>query len=89
MSPKPLTDDEKDSFDRIRHALKGGLVLLRMTLDGDDVGVVCARRRAVVDGALAEGLQPLAILVDDATALRLKDIDGTAPDSVQGGDVLD
>ena len=81
---RPLTETERAYFDTIRQVATSArpedLALARMTLDGKEVAVVIQR---VVESATADevGWMPLAILVDDDTAARLRDHTGAAPES--------
>jgi hypothetical protein len=76
----PLTDAEKAYFDTIRaKAREGGkaLLLQRMLLDGKPVAMVAT----MVYNRFTEkpeGVMPLAILVDDDMAKRLRTHDGEA-----------
>lgn len=83
--PNPLTPSEKAYFDTIKQVARSprheDLKLMRMTLDGRDVGVVVQR---IIDGstAVTRGFQPLAILCDTETVKRLRDPAGEAPESI-------
>ncbi len=88
----PLTDTEKAYFDTIKSVSRStrpaDLGLNRMTLDGKEVAVVV---QSVIDSETAEfvGYQPLAIICDDETAERLRDVEGNAstrvpPDGLEG-----
>jgi hypothetical protein len=87
--PEPLSETEKAYFDTIRQVATSprpeDIGLHRMTLDGRDVAVVAHR---VLDSttAVLVGYQPLAILIDDETAARLRDADGkpTRPHRPEG-----
>lgn len=73
----PLTPSEKAYFDTIRQKapVHRGLHLTRMTLDGKPVAVVLTE---VFNrfSQKAEGMMPLAVIIDEDMAGRLREIDG-------------
>lgn len=80
-----LTDAEKAYYDTIRSVVSGArprdLALMRMTLDGRDVAVIAQRVVRTADASTA-GWQPLALIVDDEVAARLRSVSGDAPDEI-------
>lgn len=84
----PLTEAEKAYFDTIksvtRSARPADLSLMRMGLDEREVAVIV---QSIIDSETAKfvGYQPLAIIVDDETTLRLRNADGDPPITVEPG----
>lgn len=95
--PTPLTDTEKAYFDTIKQVTRSArpedLSLRRMLLTDPHVAgpprdvAVVVQRIVSSDDASTVGWQPLAMLLDDETATRLRGVDGKAPDSVNPDDV--
>lgn len=81
----PLTDYEMAQFDAIKQVATSprprDLQLWRMALDGRQVAVIVQR---VIDGTTAEevGFQPIAMLLDDETTLRLRSWNAGEPQVV-------
>lgn len=94
MKATPLTDTEKAYFDTIKQVTRSArpedLSLRRMMMvDSERPTITQPRAVAVIvqrvvssDDATTVGYQPLAMLLDDDDAKRLRDIDGSAPESV-------
>ena len=75
-----LTAIEKSYFDTIRQKapVNGGLHLMRMDLDGKDVAVILTEvfNRFT---SKAEGMMPLAMILDADTISMLREMDGASP----------
>lgn len=88
--PKPphLTSQEKSYFDTVRTKAQdiGALVLHRMSLDGKPVAVVGTDVFNAFTGK-REGMMPLALILDSDTTARLREIDGSGPQSFSPHDL--
>lgn len=72
-----LTDQEKAYFNTIRDkaAVRGGLHLTRMLLDGKPVGVILTPVYNRFTNQ-PEGMMPLSLVLDEETISRLTQLDG-------------
>lgn len=79
MKIPPLTAAEMATFDTIRAKapIDGDLSLTRFMLDGQPVAIIGTAVHNRFTGKY-EGWMPLALVLDDTTIARLRDINGSA-----------